>query len=585
MADATLTIVEEQVVLEVTGAALLEPFVADAARLRDEAKVSADRVAGTAKQIIPFGTATVAGNTATATEYVVSVPAGFEPFANGALVDFIVPADSLGLVFLTIGSVPIREVFMVRGQQLRAGWIVRVQKNEGGGKWNLISQEPQGVDLLEVGDVAYAGLAGLAELIGVPIARTIAGNPNEIYVAFDGWVNDAQFEAYILETNTASPIINLADGRRRAIAECPAGSLVAGTIARFVVSFGIDNVIYRGRRTLPKLSQPATPNVDEDLVLKFVQQLHANQWNLAADHKPVEFVITTAGMSISTEISSGRDGAAVYSISHRITDLFNGYVYDPANPPVTIPLAARVPGTVVIDDNRSRGGKTVDKFWDQLNESQYWVAGTSRAVILNPGPNDWREGNYNVGVTFDTSITIIEQQILANRAKGMMTFLVIPGDPDNSRTDHASFYTINKDYPQHYPYPVSPPVNTETGQYPPASQSIGKADMTGHSVPILFDRRFEHGAAQLRLLAAKYPKCVVALDVRKAFQRVIEAHGSGAYAAGLIFNPPDDIHYLSYMHDRADAFPSIEMVQDALAGRRLKPVYDGSDWRNYGPSA
>lgn len=559
--------------------ALIEPELSEALSTADAAR----------NAVVPLVTATVATNTDDVTQYNVALPAGFDANANGQKFRFIAPATALGaIVRLNVSAVGTRDVFFAVGQQIRNGWEVTFSTNNGGNKFNLESQTPAGVDLIGLEREASAIREGLCNAVGADaILEPIGGNPNNLYADVRDVANDDSFKFYVIEDNTeAGPLITDADGHIFAVTECPAGTLRKGDIATIVYSQGIPNWIYRSRVALPKLVDLAATVYDEvDLVLKFVQDLHANQWNLASDHKPVEFVITSAGMSLSTEISSGREGAAVYSISHRITDLLNGYVYDPANPPTSIPAGARIPGTVVIDDNKGRGGKTVSEFGSQLNESTHWVAGTSRGVILYPGPNDWREGNYNLGQTFSPSISITEQQILTNRSKGMMTFLVIAGDPDNSRNDHAKFFTDNPGLAQSYPYAAGAPVDTETEQYPPASQSVGTADMTGDGVPILFDRRFEHGAAQLRLLAARYPKCVVVLDVRRAYQKVIEAHGSGAYAAGLIFNPPDDIHYLSYMHDRADAFPAMDMVQDALAGRRLKSVYDGGDLRNYGPSA
>lgn len=581
---AVLTIADDDVVaLTIDGADLLGPLATGAEAAAVRAENAAARIESIKPSIIPFGTATVVSNTTSGTEYDVEIPDGFEPFENGAYVDFIIPADNLGPVSLTIGdATPTLEVFMVVGQQLREGWTARVQRNVGGNKWNLIRQTPNGLSLIAVEDVLGASYQVLSQILGVPIAKPLSDNPNEFFVDFPIWENDAVFEAYIVETNTAPPIINLSSGYRRAVVDAPAGALQAGTIAKFVISFGIDNVYYRGSRPGPKFGDAAGGEDEVDLVAKFVTDAHAAQWQLSSE--PVEFPITTAGMSISTEISSGREGAAVYSFSHRLVDLLNGYVYDPENPPTAIPIGARIPGTLWIDDNQSHGGRTIDNFFSQLNESPYWSAGQSRAVILNPGPNDWREGNWNVGQTLPPGIVILEALIVANRAKGIPTIIVLPADPDPTQNDHAKFYTDNPTIKQIHPYDVPAPVDPETEQYPPASQSVGLADMTGSGVLVPFDRRFEQGAALVRMLAVKYRKCVILVDSRKAAFRAVAALQPDAYSKGLLFNPGDDIHYLPYLHDRAGGFPATDLAQDILAGGPIRSVYDGGEWRNYGPT-
>ncbi|MCP8892999.1 hypothetical protein [Sphingomonas faeni] len=203
--------------------------------------------------IVPQGVATVAGNTPTATEYTVTIPAGFEPFANRAIVEFVVPEDSLGLIFVTIGSVPIRELFMPIGQQLRRGWTARVEKNDGGDRWNLVRQTPDGVTFLAAESKANAAYTALSAAIGVQFAEPILGNPNEVSVPNAPLVNDAAFEMIITKTNTAALVITNGSGERRAIVGGDAGVFQKNTIAKIQYSGGFSNYVYIGSRDLPNL--------------------------------------------------------------------------------------------------------------------------------------------------------------------------------------------------------------------------------------------------------------------------------------------------------------------------------------------
>jgi hypothetical protein len=66
--------------------------------------------------------------------------------------------------------------------------------------------------------------------------------------------------------------------------------------------------------------------------------------------------------------------------------------------------------------------------------------------------------------------------------------------------------TNNTGTAQNYPTAVAAPVNSETGEYLPALQSVGMADMTGQDIPSPFDQRFQHGAAEARRIAANIPR-------------------------------------------------------------------------------
>lgn len=530
--------------------------------------------------VVAQGTATVASNTTSGTQYNVSVNDIFETVQNNALIEFVVPQTSLGAVTINLDSVGIRNLFMVRAQPLRAGCIVRFRKNDPGSNFVLVAQNAQAIELSDTDNTARAGVASMETLLGAYIQQLINNNENEFYVNFNNWVNDTTFYVYIVETNTAAaPIINMADGRRRAIAECDVGDLKAGELAELVVSFGIDNVIYRGSTPIPKLAD--LKPTETDLIAKFVENFHANQWNL--DGTPEPFPITTAGSSVTTE-RADRNPATDYAPSHRFVDALNGP--PPASGDTGIPSAARVPGTVAIDDNWSHGGHAISQFYGQLLESTYFNNGQSKALWLNPGPNDFRVAGYNSGQTLPGGITVMESLVVLAQTRGIPCFITLPFDPDVSRENYASFFTNEgAAIAQSYPTSVPAPVNPNTGQYPPANDSTGVADMTGHGVPIPYDRRFEHGSAQLRILAAKYPNVVVLIDSRKAFHRAVEALQPDAYSKNLLYGPTDPIHPLRYAHDRAFGFPINDLAQDILAGRSLSRCYDGGEWRDYGEDA
>lgn len=580
MTIAVIDARERQFVVMAQGTELIAPLLAGAAAAAARAEQAADIAEGIAGSITPQGTATTTTNTGTETVYAVTLPAGYDPAPNGSTFSFIVPATSASsTIRLNVAGV-LRDVFMQIGQPLRMGWIATFRSNTGGGKWDLVSQVPNGLAMLEVERSAWAALRTGRLAAGTDtILQPINGNPDDLYIDIPRGNNDDFFWGYVLAANvTDGPIITTSDGYRYAVTECPPGTLRPGDRVRIVYSGGIANFIYRERQTLPTLTSLA-PLVDSgtDLIAKFVRDFHAAQW-ATGGAQPVPFAITTAGSSVTTEISSGRAGATDYAPSHRLVDLLNGYTGSPSG----IPTGARVPGTKVIDDNWSHGGHSISQFASQIYESPYWQAGTTRALMLNPGPNDFRVGGYNSGQTLPGAATVLESLIGLAIERGIPVFMTTPFDPDVSQENYASFFTDNPGIAQSYPYPVTAPTDPETEQYPPASQSSGMADMTGHGVAIPFDRRFEHGTMIVRALAAKYPKVVVLIDSRKAYHRAVEALQPNAYEKRILYGTGDSIHPLRYAHDRGFGIPLLELAQDVLAARPLKPVYEGRDGANYG---
>lgn len=544
---------------------------ADEARLDDvlnRAEIAAAKTEGIADSIIPLGTAVLETLGPPETIYQVTAE-GFDPAVPGRRFSFVVPATStdqkVGIRFNGLG----RKVFMPVGQRLREGWIAIIGDNLND-QWRLIQQIPSGVTMVGGEADTKAGLEAARLVSGTDaIMQPLDGNPNELFANISGYENDDAFTLFVIEANTASPILNTADGRRYAITQCPAGTLQPGDHARIVFSGGVNNFIYRGKVT--------DPDDGPDLVAEFQRKVRDAQW--APSGTPTTFAITTAGSSVTTEISSGREGATDYAPSHRLIDALNGYT----GAPTGIQTASRIPGTRFIDDNWSHGGHTIGQFEGQINESPYWQAGTTRALLYNPGPNDFRVSQYGSNQTLPGGITVLEARIMEAKERGIPVFMTTPFDPDVSQENYAGFYTNEgKGIPQAYPYAAAAPVNPETQQYPPASQSVGTADMTGNGIPIPFDRRFEHGAALIRALAAKYPKVVVLIDSRRAFHRAVEALMPGAYEKRVLYGTGDPIHPLRYAHDRGFGIPIAELAQDILAGRPLKRVYEGLATANYG---
>lgn len=568
---ASLTFGDQVIQVSIADADLLGPIAAGVATALTEARTAADQAAAFAAVGIPLGTATVEQNNGSMTIYVVSVP-GIDPAKAGARFSFVVPETSatttIGIRYNGLG----RDVFMTVGQKFNQGWTVTLGDN-GDNRWKLLQQTPSGSSLTGVEDVAQTSARAVRIAAGVnTVLSPIAGNPNELSIDLGGLQNDDQFWAYVLVGNTEdNPRITMADGRRYAVTECPVGTLVPGNRVRIVFSGGINNFIYRERQKLPTLTDLVQGADDpSDLVAKFVRDFHAAQW-ATGNSAPIDFPITSVGSSVTTEISRDRAGATDYAPSHRLVDLLNGYAAKTNN----LPGDARVPGTKAVDDNWSHGGHSVSQFNSQINESAIWAAGRAKAMFLAAGPNDFRVANYNTGQTLSGFSIVLESIIVRARDYGVPVFLATPFDPDVSQEDYGSFFTNNPTIPQSYPYDTAAPVNPETGMYPPKSRSVGVADMTGRGVLIPFDRRFDHGTAEIRRLAAKYPKVVVLIDSRKAFHRAVEELMPGAYGKRVLYGTGDPIHPLRYAHDRGFGVPLAELAQDILAGRPLKRVYEG----------
>ena len=587
------------VVLVVDGAEVLASYADDAAGSAAEARADADRIVGNASQIIPLCEIAVERNSTGETQYIVTNPAGFDITKQGKLFRALIPATNLNASpTLNIRDREIRPVFFQVAEELRVGWEALFRSTPGA--FTLVAQFPNALSFTPTETKAQAAYDLIAAAYDTQIAEPIAGNNasiTELAITDAPNVDSVPFEAIILDPITPGGGVTITNGSGYRQFVDPAPTIPGNVIARFQWSGGTVYYQFMSSRPLPVIRE-ASADEEVDLIAKFVADIHANQW-APPGSTPVPVVITTAGNSLSTKITEpgepDREGAALYPISTRMVDLLNGYQGVPGARgsrvagarPESLPPATRIPGVQFIDDNQSFGGKTLSNFTTQLGASTYYTSGQTDAVIINPGPNDWREGNYNTGQQFPPGFEVIVEIHLECVSRGIPLIIVLPADPDPTQNDHAEFFSDpeNAAIVQNYPYFAAAPVDPENEQYPPASNSVGFADMTGHGVPIPFDRRFEHGAAAIRAYASRFPKSIILVDTRKASQRAVEALQPDAYTKGLLFAPGDAIHYLPYMHDRAGGFPAIDLAQDILAGGPIKPVYDGGEWRDFGPDA
>lgn len=153
MADAILTIVEEQVMLEVAGAALLAPLVTAAALSRDRSEAAATRAESASALVnnaaVKATAAVIGGNV---NEWLVTIPAGMT-LADFGLIYFVVPAAPSATVWITTAAFGRQRLNLLDGNPVPPGLIITpsiltAARNIGGSQWNLTNssdslQEPQ----------------------------------------------------------------------------------------------------------------------------------------------------------------------------------------------------------------------------------------------------------------------------------------------------------------------------------------------------------------------------------------------------------------------------------------------------------
>lgn len=507
-------------------------------RIGDGTTKGGKRIGGgvEARDLPAPGTAVATSNTASGTNYAVSLPASFTANFDGAYVDFLVPTTSLGPVTLSVGTIPSRDVFMVRGQALRAGWTARFQRNDGGNKWNLVSQFAQGIEMLDIKDTTDNAAAAIAQMLGVPVAKPIAGDPNNFYVDFNGWANDAYFSAYIVSAPTAAgPIINLADGRRRDVKDCPVGSLIPGTIARFQVSFGYDGVGFKGSTAVPKLSASAGSRPDTWGVLDNTIFAPYGDVVQGGDGKPVftprNFTLVGTGSSVVTDPGSGRNGASpaggapVQFLADCLNEQFGA-------------------GLNTIPYNWSHGGHTANQGDSQIAEARQAGQYPTNMLLEGFGMNDMAPSAYNAGqqspIYFGSSI-YYEATLRARLTSNDVGVLVICTSPHTHTGRLTNTFGGN---PMQWPYAKAAPVAAEE-LVPPFSQAVTPArDWTGSGIKRPGDRRGGHVNLMIRNVVRKIAldpvigHRIILLDVEWAWFR----YGVEVYSLDQLFNSGEVVH-------------------------------------------
>lgn len=225
----------------------------------------------------------------------------------------------------------------------------------------------------------------------------------------------------------------------------------------------------------------------------------------------------------------------------------------PGNNPVDFlcaELARELPldGYSFLPDARAHGGHVLGQFLAQLDGSNAWRNGLSAFCLVGGGMNDFQVAAFDTNQTFPFArlhtIAIIE----ANRSKGTKTLLTTSPHPNTPTLDYGSFFRTNPGFRAIYPRYIESPVDPETDQFPPASQSKGLRDMTGGGVLSEYDVRFWAGNRMFREIARLYPNDVILLDAEWAWFRYgVEVHGVRAlYGENETVHPNELGHQVSY---------------------------------------
>ena len=508
-----------------------------------QAQTAASQAAAASAAMVPLCTAATSRNDAAVTVYAVTVPAGIDAGRDGQKFSFVVPATSLGATIrLDVTNAGLRDAFFTAGRRLRAGWVATFSANNGGGRWSFETQIPSDVSLSSLEETVQSGTPGLQLAIGVPLASPINGNPDDIFVPFTGWANDAAFEALIVKTNTTdNPIITVPDHRVE-LRDAPAGSLVAGQIARFVISAGVNAMFLRGSRPLLQLSDlggalPDPWNAIGDPV-------YAPYGNVTrgSNGKPVfasrVMRAVGRGSSVSTDPNSGRNGASPVGQApvKFLADTF---------------AAAFGPYLAIRPDNWSHGGHVARHGDGQWAEAMAQDPAAPAILMDCFGMNDLSPYGYNSGQTAEyLRNPIYYEAELRRRAADGVKMIVLCTTPH----PHTGRYPYNLDgvamtWPYDKPSPVTPDEIV-----PPAAQSVANRDWTGGGVVCPGDVRAGHVNAMIRTVARRLhldpalKASVVLLDVEWAWFRYgVEVRSlDQLYNAGEIVHPNLLGHQVSY---------------------------------------
>lgn len=517
-------------------AAVVQPLVNQAQSARDQAVASA-------AAMIPMATATVASNDASVTLYNVSVPSGINAGTNGQKFSFVVPATSLGgIIRLNVTNVGTRDVFFTVGRRLREGWIATFSANNPGSRWNFETQVPADLAVTALESSVQRDSPSLALALGVMVAEPINGNPDDIFVPFTGWANDATFEALIVKTNTtANPIITVPNHRVE-LRDAAAGSLVAGQIARFIVSFGVNGIFLRGTRTLPPLESFGRSATD--LFEATNDTVYAPYGNVSqgSDGRPVfaprTIRIVGRGSSVSTDPNSDRNGASPPGKApvQFFADLYN---------------AQFGPNLVADPDNLSHGGHVASHGDGQWAEALAQSPAIPAMLLDCFGMNDLSPYSYNSGQTADyLRNPIYYEAELRRRSADGVKLIALCTTPH----PHTGRYPYNLNgVDMTWPYAKASPVNPDQ-MVPPAAQSVVARDWTGGGVVRDGDVRAGHVNMMIRNIARRLhldPSVtarVALLDVEWAWFRYgVEVQSIDAlYNAGEIVHPNALGHQVSY---------------------------------------
>lgn len=195
-------------------------------------------------------------------------------------------------------------------------------------------------------------------------------------------------------------------------------------------------------------------------------------------------------------------------------------------------------GTNWLADSHAHGGHVLGQFMGQLEESNAWVNGLSRFVLVGPGMNDWQVAAFDTNQTYPFAIKHLIALIEASRTKGIKTLLTTSVHLNTTLVDYASFFRDNPTIRAIYPRYIEAPINPETDQFPPASRSKDRRDMTGSGILSEYDVRFWAGNKMLREVARLYPNQVILLDAEWAWFRYgVEVHGVAA-----LFDQNETVH-------------------------------------------
>jgi len=387
--------------------------------------------------------------------------------------------------------------------------------------------------LVDKAEAAADQASDLLNLIGgVPLAVPINGNPNNIFVNYDNWQNDARFEALIMQdvpsgTPTITVPNHLVD-----LKDAPAGSLKAGMIATFVISFGVNAIFLRGTRYLPQLASLSKPATDLFAATNDTVYAPYGDVSLGGAGKPVfaprKLAIGGRGSSVSTDPGSDRNGASPPGQApvQFLADLYNAQFG---------PYLSATPY------NLSHGGHVAshgDGQWDEIIAA----AGKPTDVLFDCfGMNDLSPYSYNSGQTADYLRNPIYYEAELRRRSGNGVKLILLATTPHPHTGRYP-YNLNG-VNMTWPYSKASPVQPDE-MVPPAAQSVVTRDWTGGGVTRPGDVRAGHVNIMIRNIARRLhldPTVnarVALLDVEWAWFR----YGAEIYSLDQLYNTGEIVH-------------------------------------------